>query len=217
MIYLYALAEGLAELPSLAGVGGSRIGRRAVDGVDLVVSDCASAAVEPTDETVLAHAQVVEAVESRSAAILPARFGRAFADEQALADAIRDQLPVIRDALARVRGCAELGVRVLADDEEPPREAASGAAYMRARLARTVERQRLAAELHGPLAARSRASTHVVDATPRLLLSAAYLVERGRIDDFRTAVTDLIGAHPTLTVACTGPWPPYSFGPASSE
>ena len=47
----------------------------------------------------------------------------------------------------------------------------------------------------------------------RLLLSAAYLVPRDGVDDFRGEVVKLERAHPDLALVCTGPWPPYSFAP----
>jgi Gas vesicle synthesis protein GvpL/GvpF len=39
----------------------------------------------------------------------------------------------------------------------------------------------------------------------------AYLVERGRVDEFRRRLDDLSSSSPALRVTCTGPWPPYSF------
>ena len=47
----------------------------------------------------------------------------------------------------------------------------------------------------------------------RLLLSAAYLVPRDGVDDFRGHVVELERAHPDLALVCSGPWPPYSFAP----
>ena len=69
----------------------------------------------------------------------------------------------------------------------------------------------LAHDVHQPLADLCRDSTVVVGATPRLLLTAAYLIERGQVDVFRAALETLEKDHPDLGVVCTGPWPPYSF------
>ena len=131
----------------------------------------------------------------------------------AIAEALED-LPELGEALERVRGCVELGVRVLAE-ERPAAPADSGRAYMEARLAESESAKRLARELHEPLAALARASDHAVRRTPRLLLSAAYLVEPARVEAFRRRVAELEGAHPELGFACTGPWPPYSFAPGT--
>jgi Gas vesicle synthesis protein GvpL/GvpF len=208
VIYLYAIAEELDGLPDVRGVDGVPLARRSVEGLDLVVSEAAE--VDASEEAILAHARVVEALVERSAALLPARFGRGFRDEDALREAITGRAASLRDALTQVRGCIEVGVRVVAPEPAPPPAADSGRAYMEALLAHTEE----ARELHEPLAALARAATHTVGSTPRLLLSGAYLVEPGELDGFRRRVSELEAAHPELTFLITGPWPPYSFAPA---
>jgi Gas vesicle synthesis protein GvpL/GvpF len=213
VIYLYAIAEGLDGLPEVRGVEDAPLGRRTIDGLDLVLSEHDRADLEATEEAVLAHARVVEALVGRSGALLPARFGRGFRDDGALEEAIRDRAAALRDALAQVRGCVEVGVRVVGEAPTPPPSAPSGRAYMEARLARTEATERLARGLHEPLAALARASTRTVAATPRLVLSGAYLVEPGEVEAFRSRVAQLEAEHPQLAFACTGPWPPYSFAP----
>ena len=209
MIYLYAIAEELTDLPDVRGVDGAPLARRSVGGLDLVVSEH-GAEIDPSEEAVLAHARVVEALVDRSAALLPARFGRGFRDDEALREAIEGRAASLREALAQVRGRVEVGVRVLAPEPAPP-AAESGRAYMEARLARAEKAERLARELHEPLAALARAATRTVGATPRLLLSGAYLVEPGELDALHGRVAELEAAHPELTFVTTGPWPPYSF------
>jgi Gas vesicle synthesis protein GvpL/GvpF len=212
VIYLYAIAEELDGLPDVRGLDGAPLARGSVEGLDLVVSEHDDAEIAASEEAVLAHARVVEELVERCAALLPARFGRGFRDEDALHEAIAGRVGSLREALAQVRGCIEVGVRVLASEPATP-PAESGRAYMEARLARNDEAERLARELHEPLAALARAATRTVGATPRLLLSGAYLVEPGEVDAFRRRVGELEAAHPELTFVCTGPWPPYSFAP----
>ena len=48
-----------------------------------------------------------------------------------------------------------------------------------------------------------------VDGT--MLLNGAYLVDEQVADQFARRVADLTAAHPEVSVACGGPWPPYSF------
>ena len=209
MIYLYAIAEELDDLPDVGGVGGTPLARRSVEGLDLVVSEHGGAELDPSEEAVLAHARVVEGLVERSAALLPARFGRGFRDEDALREAIEGRAASLLEALAQVRGCVEVGVRVVAPEPTAAPAAESGRAYMEALQARTEE----AHTLHEPLAALARAATRTVGATPRLLLSGAYLVEPGELEAFRRRVAELEAAYPELTFVTTGPWPPYSFAP----
>jgi hypothetical protein len=160
----------------------------------------------------LSHANVVEELMARSGAVLPARFGRAFADEQDLADAVRTKASELARGLNLVRGCFEFGLRVLGGDgaagnmpDEP-----SGRDYMRTRLAEENARRRLAKELDEPLARLSRASARFGGASPDLL-RAAYLVPRHDLAAFGEEVRRLEAAHADLTIVCTGPWPPYTF------
>src|SRR5919198_1950151 len=144
VIYLYAIAEELDGLPDVRGVDGAPLGRRSVEGLDLVVSEHDGTELEASEEAVLAHARVVEGLVERSAALLPARFGRGFRDDDALREAIEGRTASLREALAQVRGCVEVGVRVLATERVPPQSTESGRAYMEARLARAEESDRLA-------------------------------------------------------------------------
>jgi hypothetical protein len=93
-----------------------------------------------------------------------------------------------------------------------------GRAYMMARLAaeRALQRQQqrvnaLADSIHAPLARLAVAYTSRTLATQRLILAAAYLVEREQIDQFRQAIAELSAAHPSLRFLGTGPWPAYHF------
>jgi hypothetical protein len=192
VIHVYGVVDGLDELPPLEGLGGAPLERRRIGDLDLVVSDGPGADV--TQDAVLRHAEVVEELTNRCAAVLPAQFGHPFGDEGELDAAVEAKAPELARGLERVRGCVEFGVRVAGPVE---REAAlSGTEYMRARLAeeRLVE----------PLARLSRACS-----------VNAYLVPAENVPAFQDAVLRLEEEHPELTVVCTGPWPPYSFGSAS--
>jgi hypothetical protein len=218
MLYLYAFSEPPTTIPSVAGIGGSPLAVERVDRVDAVISVLRGAApVEVSEDAIRAHARVVEDVARQNAAVLPARFGRGYRDVDALREAVRARATELSDGLARVRGCLEVGLRVLV----PPHEHAagvpsSGGEYLRARLDERLRGERLADALHAPLDTMARASTCSVLATPRLLLSASYLVPHDALDAFRDAVAELQRAHPDLSLACTGPWPPYSFATAES-
>jgi hypothetical protein len=215
VIYLYALAEAVAALPPVAGIDGAPIRRVTIQDVHLVVSEHDEVPRQASDEAVLAHARVVEEVAARSDAVLPVRFGRAFPDDGALEEAVSRQLGALRAALERVRGCVELGVRVVADDRRASAPATSGREYMEGRLAHGEAAEKLADQLHEPLARLARSSSRTLRATPRLLLSAAYLVEPHEVGAFRRRIAELEAAHPDLEILCTGPWPPYNFAPAA--
>jgi Gas vesicle synthesis protein GvpL/GvpF len=212
MLYLYALALSPTTLPATHGIRAAPIDAESVDGVDAIVSVLAVAAVDVSEDAILDHARVVEALHGENEAVLPARFGLGYDDRGSLRRGIEARVPEFRAALEAVRGCVELGLRV----EDPDvvgrgGEWASGREYMLGRLDEERRVQQLADELHAPLARLARKTTRSVGATPRLLMSGAYLVPRVDLDAFRTTLETLEQGHPRLTFACTGPWPPYSF------
>ncbi|HEY3579908.1 MAG TPA: GvpL/GvpF family gas vesicle protein, partial [Pyrinomonadaceae bacterium] len=47
--------------------------------------------------------------------------------------------------------------------------------------------------------------------TEKMLVAAAHLVERARVDEFRTRVTETRHQRPDLHFLLSGPWAPYSF------
>ena len=106
---------------------------------------------------------------------------------------------------------------VFSNAEDVPAAEGSGRDYMLARLTERRSAERLSEEIHAPLAAMARAATKSVGATPQLLLSASYLVARDDEQGFRSALGELERDHPDLTLASTGPWPPYSFATAEVE
>ena len=212
MIHLYGVVEELEELPAVAGVDQGSLERHRVEGIELVVSRTPIERNEVTQEAVMSHANVVEELMARSCAVLPARFGSAFVDEQELADAVRAKASGLTRGLKLVRGCVEFGLRAVdgKDAAESASREPSGRDYMRARLAEEKARRRLADEVHEPLVRLSRASTRFAGASPDLL-HAAYLVPGQEVAVFREEVHRLETAHPDLMIVCTGPWPPYSF------
>ena len=165
---------------------------------------------------------------------LPARFGTVMPDPEAVEETLARHHEAFAGGLRRVRGCVELGVRVMwqseagtgADGDEPaapPIDApgASGRAYLAARLAEEQRRRaavRRAAELAGALDETFRScaadGTFRVLPSPKFVMTGAYLVPRDRAHEFRRRVEDAGAAHPDVRLLCTGPWPPYHFVPA---
>jgi hypothetical protein len=217
MLYLYAFSSAPTRLPATVGIAGTQLSLEPFDGIEAVVSVLEDGGIERSEESVLAHARVVDELAAANDAVVPARFGRGFSDRDSLRSGVRERGAELRAALERVRGCVELGLRVLAPAEEEPAAPASGREYMLARLERARRDERAAEELHRPLASIAKSSSRSLRATPQLLLSAAYLVRRGDVERFREAVRAQQEKHSALSFACTGPWPPYSFATAEAD
>lgn len=234
MIYLYAITDRPeAPLPAEAGLEGASLLGLPYQNIAAVASSIGVAEVPPEEANIWRHETVVEALMA-DRTVLPVRFGTMFADETAVQAVLAEHYADLVADLKRMCGHVELGVRVLCDDgqsqplsvdclsgkkssEQPPANG-SGRAYLMARLEEERQVQTwsdraetLAAELHTPLARLAAQSTSQVLITPRLLLTAAYLVDREQLAAFRREVKVLIAAHPKLRFLCTGPWPPYNF------
>ncbi|MEJ7714392.1 MAG: GvpL/GvpF family gas vesicle protein [Thermoleophilaceae bacterium] len=77
-------------------------------------------------------------------------------------------------------------------------------------LARRQRRSEEAAALLEPLERVADAAVKRESAADDLT-RWAFLIERGRVEDFNARLDDLRSSHPELRMTCTGPWPPYSF------
>ncbi|MBM3474238.1 MAG: GvpL/GvpF family gas vesicle protein [Armatimonadetes bacterium] len=235
MIWLYAVTDRPeAPLPPVRGIEAEELSAIACDAIAAVVSRCARQPMPPTEANVLTHEAVLECLMS-DRTVLPARFGCVASDERCARDALVDRYTWCLEALRRLRGRVELGVRILWDpgteegqastrrpqppggrpDGSPP---GSGRAYLLARLdeerqweAQRSRAQALASAVHEPLAELAAESSYRLLVTPRMVLAGAYLVECSRVDDFRRRAQDLAFSRPDLDLLCTGPWPPYSF------
>jgi hypothetical protein len=228
-MYLYAIIDQPeAPVPAEPGLEGTFLFTLTYQDIAAVASCLTRAEVPPTEDNLWRHEAVVEALMA-DRAVLPVRFGTLLADDAAVQAMLTAHYADFVTSLERVRGRVELSLRVLWNDRRPPttdrrkhlggqRSAVSGRSYLLARLEeerqRRAWRQRaetLAGELHTPLAHLAVESTRQVLLTPRLLLTAAYLVERDQVAAFKQEVEALSAAYPALRFLCTGPWPAYNF------
>lgn len=211
MIYVYAIGEPLAAAPERCGLGGTRLRVMACDGIAAVFSRHRTLQPRPSPAMLWSHEAVVERLMTR-AAVLPLRFGTVLGDEQTLRAILTERRAQLAEGLERVRGRVELSVRVIGAPEPPPR-AESGREYLIARRAAHHRAERVAGEIHQPLAALAHDARLRVPATPPAILAAAYLVDHRQVDAFKARVEALAAARDDLSIVGTGPWPPYSFVP----
>lgn len=226
MIHVYAVTDATVEADlGVSGLAGAPVEFVAVAGLAVVITRHDSAAIPPSTEAILAHARVCDAVQHAGLAGLPVRFGARYADDTTLRRAVEEHAEAFVAALDHVRGRVEIGVRVAgtqdsgaADDAPPPPPPPSGAAYLQQRRLeesqRTASRahaQAIADEIHEFLRGCAVDATLKVQATPGLVLSAAYLVATDDVATFTDRVAELSRRRSDLQLLCTGPWPPYHF------
>jgi hypothetical protein len=178
------------------------------------------------EQKIRAHEGVLDAVLTQTP-VIPCRFCTVYRDEAHLRRFLAEQGPSLAEALTRLDGRVELGVKAfqpLATSEAP--QAETGRAYLEARrqeqrdreeLART--RSMIAARLHETLLAAAEDGI-VLDSQSRdvsghaeeMVFNGAYLVAdparfREALD---AAARDNAGR---VQLELTGPWPPYNFVP----
>jgi hypothetical protein len=243
-LYVYCLCEEspepAAEWP--AGVDGAAVRLLSFGRLSAVVSEAGEQAAAITDENVLAHSRVTAAALARETP-LPFRFGTRATPER-LAEYVSANEAALTAALARVRGCVEMSVKLLEDSREEKRsevasqnselesqnsvvetaEGGRGTAFLLAKrremLGGEQARRRaeeLAAWLAAGVAGLARETSVRVRPAGAIALSAAHLVERARVAEYRARLRALGAGRPGLRLLTSGPWPPYSFGEVKAE
>jgi hypothetical protein len=214
MIYAYGICGHAvaATLLGRRGLGGARL--RAVErgGLAAIYTRHRSLRPRPIPKLIVDHERVVEAIMA-SGAVLPLRFGTEFTNEEKLANALADRRDEFLRSLERVRGKAEIGIRVTPEHASCDHRTArsTGRDYLLAR-AREQRRRRAAVHaVHAELAALSRATFVRQPPRPPAVFVAAYLVDHERGADFRLQAIQLARRREGLQTSVTGPWPPYSF------
>lgn len=193
--------------------------------------------VEWLERVARAHEEVLERA-LRAATVVPLRLCTMYRDAQHVRAMLAREEPVFREALARLRGKTEWGVKMIAEpgaleralngaEHERLEDVPTGVAYLRERGRQARAREdldelaaRLAADVHDELAARAEeallnplqnpeVSGHEGD----MLLNGAYLVADAELPAFRQQCERLTGAFAPrgVVVELTGPWPPYNF------
>ncbi len=236
-IYVYCLSDELRaeRFAPVAGVAGAETELFEHGGLGVVVSLFAGERARVTREDALAHNRVNSAMLER-ATVLPFRFGVAVSRQQ-LEEYVDSQSQALRAALERVRGCAEMSVKVLWDTVAMKRESAEsagaevaagagaggsqptpGAAYLLAKRRALLGDRRLreraeeiAAWLGERLGEAVREEKRRVRPAEALVLKAAYLVEKERLADYRERLERARAERPQLSFLTSGAWPPYSF------
>ena len=226
-LYVYCLAEGIEVLyQSPIGISGSPVRILKSENVSVLVSDLDVDSVPVTRENALAHAAVVRSVLDRTTPV-PFRFGTVVTEEQ-LQSYLTARKPAIESKLASLRGCVEMNVKIIWEnaaeqqsettDKTQTGEQGVGTSFLAKKRRKIIGDEHRAAEataistwLHESLSGLTRDEQVTIRPAERLVLSAAHLVEREKIDQYRKVAAETCQNRPELHFLLSGPWPPYSF------
>ena len=218
------------------GIGGSaRVYTVHHEDLAAVVSDTPIVIYDPTRENVLAHEFVNETV-MREFTVIPMSFGTLFRSEEDVGQLLRSTYEAFTDVLEKMKDKIEFGVQIRWDRErvvesiehdndeirklkdEITRNASSSTYFARMQLGRLIEGAleesagRYVATVHEELKRVSVASRSNKVIGDRMIMNAAFLVNRSDEKAFDEAVKELSRRYEHLLVfKYTGPWPPYNF------
>jgi Gas vesicle synthesis protein GvpL/GvpF len=202
--------------------------------------------VEWLEAKARAHERVLDHVLSHGP-VVPMRLCTIYRGEAHVRDVLEREHDVFTDALSRLDGKTEWGVKLIAEpealeraadadaagDEPTSGELSAGAAYMREK-GRAARRRDVADRIAENWSEKvhDRVAAHAVEAllnplqnpevsghTGDMLLNGVYLVDDRAADEFHAAVGELASEYEPLgaRVEISGPWPPYNFVKGSIE
>lgn len=220
-LYAYCLVEEIVALDAnTRGISGAAVRLLQLDDLAVLVSDFNSETIPVTRENALDHAAVVRSILDR-ATPLPFRFGT-LVTEQQVRSYVSARKPVLQTRFAHVRGCVEMSVKIIrevAADKVPVRdEITSGTSFLEEKRrqllgneSKGTEATAISTWVHQQVAGLIRDEQLTVRPSEKLVLAAAYLVERDKIPQYKEKLAQARKSRPELHFLLSGPWPPYSF------
>ncbi|HXG15490.1 MAG TPA: GvpL/GvpF family gas vesicle protein [Calidithermus sp.] len=218
-LWVYAVVRGRRARAGLGvGLAGERLRAVEVAGLHVVVGPVRRHP-RPSVAALRRHDRIVRRLVSTWNAVLPVRFGTVLSGPHDLVAAVALHGPALRRALALVRGCEQVTLRVgLSPGVPAPRPAGDGvhgpgpgARYLAGRLrAREVPELAPLRRALGPLVRAERVERH---AGPPWLASVYHLVPHGRRPRYLAAVDEVASRLPWLRIRASGPWPAWAFAP----
>jgi hypothetical protein len=200
-----------------------------------VVSNTSVYIFDPTRENALAHEHVIETV-MKNYTIIPMSFGTVFRTDDDIREVLKSIYPSLKDVLHQMAGKLEFGLKVnwdrdqiiediKRDDEEIRqfhqeiiRKHLQSTYLARMQLGRMIDKAlaersiTYVREIYEALRSVCVASRDNQPIGDKMIMNAAFLVEREREGEFDSAVNKIARKYgQRLKFKYTGPWPPYNF------
>lgn len=236
--YVYGIVQAKEHMNfGKIGIGGAAELVYTVNYVDIaaVVSKTAVAIFDPTRENALAHEHVIETV-MKNYTIIPMSFGTVFRTDDDIREVLKGIYPSLKDVLKQMSGKLEFGLKVNWDrdqiieelkqhDEEIRRfhheiirKQLQSTYFARMQLGRMIDKAlaeratQYVREIYEALRGVCVASRDNQPIGDKMIMNAAFLVERARESEFDTVVNKIAKKYgKRLKFKYTGPWPPYNF------
>ena len=168
------------------------------------------------------HAKVIAGAFERST-VLPFRFGTTFEDDDALRRSVRSNQRHFLANVERLRGKAEMHLKVLVDDICPEIKGGNttynaGQEYL-AHLRETATRQRerqsraraLSVQMHRMFLPLEEEITCKRMESGKMLIDIAHLVDKSTVERYQNKYSSASRELKDCAMQLSGPWPPYHF------
>jgi hypothetical protein len=236
--YVYGVIQARdAATFGKTGIGGSGELVYTVHHGDIaaVVSKTAVFIFDPTRENALAHEHVIETV-MKTQTIIPMSFGTVFRTDEDIREVLKSIYPSLKDVLKQMEGKLEFGLKVTWDREqvidelkrddeeihrfhqEITRKHLQSTYLARMQLGRMIDKAlversaQYVREIYDALRSVCVASRDNKPIGDKMIMNAAFLIEKAREADFDAAVNRIARKFgDRLNFKYTGPWPPYNF------
>ncbi len=166
------------------------------------------------------HARVIADCFKHST-VLPFRFGTTFQDDDSLRRSVRSNQRHFLANVERLRGKAEMHLKVLVDDTCPGntlRDMTVGQQYLtslRESASRQRERQSkaraLSVQMHRMFLPLAEEITCRRMESGKMLLDIAHLIDNKTIERYQNKYTSALQQMKECQMQLSGPWPPYHF------
>ena len=211
-------------MESVTGIQGNQIFLYPASDLAVIVSEH-SPSQNLTSQAGMEHARVISDC-FKTSTVLPFRFGTVFADDEALRRSIRSNQRQFLTNIERLRGKAEMHLKVLLDDccrEQVRRYTTEpvptvGKAYLsNLRENATLQRERqtkaraVTVQMHRmflPLA--EEVSCKRME-SGKMLLDIAHLIDSNAIERYQNKYSSASVLMKDCQMQLSGPWPPYHF------
>jgi Gas vesicle synthesis protein GvpL/GvpF len=236
--YVYGIVQAKEHMNfGKIGIGGAGELVYTVNYLDIaaVVSKTAVAIFDPTRENALAHEHVIETV-MKNYTIIPMSFGTVFRTDDDIREVLKGIYSSLKDVLKQMSGKLEFGLKVNWDrdqiieelkqhDEEIRRfhheiirKQLQSTYFARMQLGRMIDKAlaeratQYVREIYEALRGVCVASRDNQPIGDKMIMNAAFLVDRARESEFDTVVNKIAKKYgKRLKFKYTGPWPPYNF------
>lgn len=176
------------------------------------------------------HARVIAEGFQRTckeqSTVLPFRFGTTFADDDALRRSVRSNQRHFQSNVERLRGKAEMHLKVLIDDTCPGnslRDMTVGQQYLTSlRESATRQRERqskaraLSVQVHRMFLPLAEEISCKRMESGKMLLDIAHLIDGRTVERYQNKYSSATQTMKECRMQLSGPWPPYHFVQRSS-